>query len=271
MRRKRQRERKEGRKEGRKKEKGRGKGGKTSTKTPSENWGRTGAGLGSLWGIPRVTDLLDELGWEIWERLRHCSLGWCHSPALGSAVTAPHLPWAPVLSSPSQRLCLAHTPPHPTAASVRYVILPHPVPAAPREISRVPPTYRKESKALRGDVICPKQNTCSRCSWDTDAALWMLWDPFPTLILNGWAVATPLLRTTLANPTWQLGLKLWEPLGRGGGCRSARSQKHKAFPGSSLLRAKITQGGSGWRLAAHDRDWIKEKGQCTSVLGWTVH
>lgn len=179
--------------------------------------------------------------------MRHCSLGWCHSPALGSESrlpTAPRLPWAPVLSSPSQRLCLAHTPPHPTAASVRYVILPHPVPAAPREISRVPPTYRKESKALRGDVICPKQNTCSRCSWDTDAALWMLWDPFPTLILNGWAVATPLLRTTLANPTWQLGLKLREPLGRGEvagppGAKSIRLFLEAHSCGRKLLREEV--------------------------------
>lgn len=219
MRRKGKRERKEGKKKGRKKEREwEGGGRENRAKTPSENWGRTGAGLGSLWGVPRVTDLLDELGWELRERLRHCSLGWYHSPALGSESrlpTAPRLPWAPVISSPSQRLCLAHTPPHPYSASVRYVILPHPVPAAPLEISRVPPTYRKGSKALRSDMLCPKQNICSRRSWDTDAALWMLWDPFPTLTLKGWAVATPLLRTTLANHTWQSGLKCWGPLGRG--------------------------------------------------------
>lgn len=168
-------------------------------------------------------------------------------------------------------MCLAHTPPHPNTASIRYVILPHPVPAAPREISRVPPTYRKGSKALRGDVICPKQNTCSRCSWDTDAALWMLRDPFLTLILNGWAVATPLPRTTLGNPTWQLGLRRRKPLGRWEAAGLPGAKSIRLCPESSLLWAKITQGGGGWCLAAHSRDWIKDRGQCTSVLGPAVH
>lgn len=112
------------------------------------------------------------------------------------------------------------------------------------------------------------QNICSRRSWDTDAASHGLWDPFPTLTLKGWAVATPLLRTTLAiSPHGSRGSNArapWEGVGL-----SARSQKHKASSWrSSLLRAKITQGGSGWRLAAHDRDWIKERADMP--LSWDV-
>lgn len=98
----------------------------------------------------------------------------------------------------------------------------------PGSISRVPPTYREGTKALRGDVICPKSNTCSRYSWEVDAGLSMLWDPFLTLILNGWAVATPSLRTTLAKPAWQWGDSEAGSPSQAGGRRSCRSRKHKA-------------------------------------------
>ena len=49
------------------------------------------------------------------------------------------------------------------------------------------------------------------------------------------------------------------------------AQSIRLRPESSLLWAKITQGGGGWCLAAHNRDWIKDRGQCTSVLGQAVH
>ena len=128
------------------------------------------------------------------------------------------------------------------------------------KISRAPPTYREGTKALRGDVICPKSNTCARYSWEVDAGLSMLWDPFPTLILNGWAVATPALRTTLANPASQWGTqrlgapRRWEVTGPPG------AASIRLRPGGSLLPVKITQGGIDRRAAAHNTDWIKERG-----------
>lgn len=78
----------------------------------------------------------------------------------------------------------------------------------------------------------------------------MLWDPFLTLILNGWAVATPSLRTTPAKPAWQLGgtQRLGAPRRREvagpPGDASIRLR-----PGGSLLPVKITQAGIDRRAA----------------------
>lgn len=160
--------------------------------------------------------------------MRHCSLGWYHSPALGSESrlpTAPRLPWAPVLSSPSQRLCLAHTPPHPYSASICYVILPHPVPTAPREISRVLPTYRKGSKALRRALPQTEHlfqaQLGHRCS--SVDALGPFPDPHPKWMGCGHTTA----EDHTGQPHMVVGAQTpgapWE-----GGGLSARSQKHKA-------------------------------------------
>lgn len=89
------------------------------------------------------------------------------------------------------------------AASVLHVTLPnHPSQPPPlHKTSRVLPTHRKGTKALRGDAICPKSNTCSGCHYNVDAGVLMLWDAFLTIFLNGQVVATPSLRMTLASPT----------------------------------------------------------------------
>lgn len=154
--------------------------------------------------------------------------------------TAPRPALGTSASASSQRLCLAVTAAPLLCLRSLCVILPHPVPAAPLEISRVPPTYRKGSKALRSDMLCPKQNICSRRSWDTDAALWMLLGPFPDPHPKGMGCGHTTAEDHTGQPHMAVGAQMPGPLGSGVGFMSK--------PGASATRLRPGSSPCGRKL-----------------------